>query len=103
MAARIPARWSVIVCASLTNGRRRQRDAHASQTFQAFPGLRERQRVDVAQLAVEQERAVPGPVGGHDLSALEQLLRGLVGGAFQQRARAPLIHLPVSLEERPRF
>ena len=47
------------------------------------------QPVDVAQLAVEQERAVHRPVGGHDLGELEQLPGGLVGGVLQQRiARA---------------
>lgn len=41
--------------------------------------------VDVAQLAIEQQPAVHGLVGARDLGELEQLLRGLVGGVFQQR------------------
>ena len=49
--------------------------------------------VDVAQLAVEQERAVHALVREHDLGELEQLFGGLLGGVLEQavaRAFDPL-------------
>ena len=52
--------------------------------LEPLDGLVVGQPVDVAQLAVEQERAVQALVGGHDLGELEQLLGGLLGGVLQE-------------------
>jgi hypothetical protein len=57
---------------------------------QALLSFLERQPVDVAQLAVEQERAVHSPVSQHDLGELEQLARGLLGGILEQAVAGAL-------------
>ena len=57
-------------------------------------GLVVGQSVDVAQLAVEQERAIHATVGEHDLGELEQLLRGLVDGVLEQAVASAFDPLP---------
>jgi len=56
---------------------------------------------DVAQLAVEQERAIHATVGEHDLGELEQLLRGLVGGVLQEAVARAFDPFPSPVLERP--
>src|SRR5450755_4524905 len=55
-----------------------------------------RESVDVAQLAVEQERAVHTLVGQDDLGELEQLLGGLLGGVLEQAVACPLDPSPLA-------
>jgi len=52
--------------------------------------------VEVAQLAVEQERAVHPLVGRHDLGEAEQLPGGLPGGVFEQAVARALDSLALA-------
>ena len=84
IAASTPCLCLRIVRANFTNGFSRERDAQASHASSPSGDLVLGELVDVAQFAVEQERAVHGLVGQHDVGELEQLPGGLLGGVLEQ-------------------
>ena len=85
IAARIPSRCSVIVRASLTNDGSRHRRAHVSQPSSSGSRGRGGEPVDLAQLLLEQVRAVQPGVGLLDRGELRGLAVGEVLGVLPDR------------------
>lgn len=90
IAATMPARWAVIVLASLTNGARRHRLAHVTPLVEQPDRGVGGQPVDLARLLFEQVRAVQPRVGALDARELGLLAAGEVVGVLPQREACAL-------------
>ena len=85
IAARIPGFWSVIVLASFTNGRRRQRRAQIEPALEQLGCLGGRDPVDLPELLLQEVGAEERPVGLLDPRELDLLAGGEVLGVLPER------------------